>query len=675
MFYLKVVLTGLLLLGVNIFVQAQNSLRGTITSQETNEPVVGATIFIENTTVGTISDEEGKFLLNNIPSGFNRIVVSHIGFKTHTGRLGGNPSLNIKLKVNVTALKEVDIQASRDKQWERLLKQFEKSFFGNTLNGRQCKILNPWVIELSRDREGTITGFSTDLIQIENSALGYQIDFWLEKIEIKNNQTTYSGKPLFTPLDPQDESEKLRWQKNRKRTYFGSRQHFIFAMINDQLDALGFEIYKVELDKESQGFKTLDRIRRDELYSNNALVFDDFISVVYTHEEPETGFKNDRNSSTRMAYSGPDQKMVRGGIEISNKVSEKQQVSFLFNRSSKIVLNKEGLIRNPEYLLEYGYWSWERIGDLLPNEYHLDFVEEDKKAPIEVSKPLQNSQVNGFELVNLLVEEDEIKSGGVAKDGIAALSNARFIEASKEVWLTKKDRVLGVEFNGVAKAYPIKILERHEAVNDLVGDKPVLITYCPLCGSGMAFDPVVNGQKKRFGISGLLYNSDVLLYDQESESLWSQIESKSISGEMSGTKIEHLPTYHMSWEDWKSKFPNSLVMTRETGHNIDYDQSAYKGYEKTPRLMFPVKDLNPYLATKELVIGIELNGKYKAYTLKKLKKNKKPMEDIVGGQKILITYYPKSNSAVITDENDQILPSTRLYWFAWYAFHPDTELH
>ena len=130
--------------------------------------------------------------------------------------------------------------------------------------------------------------------------------------------------------------------------------------------------------------------------------------------------------------------------------------------------------------------------------------------------------MKGFDLSNASIPVDEIKDGGPPKDGIPAIDQPEFKKASA-VQLDEQTRVMGVKVNEVAKAYPVPIMNYHEIVNDMFAGRPVVVTYCPLCGSGIAFDAAIDGERKTFGVSGLLYNSDVLLYDRQTESLWSQI--------------------------------------------------------------------------------------------------------------------------------------------------------
>ena len=122
---------------------------------------------------------------------------------------------------------------------------------------------------------------------------------------------------------------------------------------------------------------------------------------------------------------------------------------------------------------------------------------------------------NGFVLSNLRIPLEEIKGGGPPKDGIPSIDKPIFEKAAEATWLKAEDNVLGLVVNGIARAYPIRIMNWHEVVNDVIGDQPIVITFCPLCGSGIAFDAKIDGQAHSFGVSGLLYNSDVLLYDRE----------------------------------------------------------------------------------------------------------------------------------------------------------------
>lgn len=280
----------------------------------------------------------------------------------------------------------------------------------------------------------------------------------------------------------------------------------------------------------------------------------------------------------------------------------------------------------------------------------------------------------GFDLKNSSIPISEIKDGGPPKDGIPSIDNPAFLNARKAT-LKDDERILGITENGVAKAYPIKILNYHEIVNDEFDGKPVVVTYCPLCGSGVAFDAEVKGKILKFGVSGLLYNSDVLLYDRQTGSLWSQLEYKAISGPMAGKELEVLPTANTTWKSWKQKHPETVVLSEETGFKRDYSQNPYPGYGESSTLFFAVSAENDEFHPKEMVTGIEIEGASKAYPFSELEKTgKQIIRDSIKDKVIEIHYDAESKSAEIFDAAGNPLPAVTNFWFAWFAFHPDTEI-
>jgi len=150
---------------------------------------------------------------------------------------------------------------------------------------------------------------------------------------------------------------------------------------------------------------------------------------------------------------------------------------------------------------------------------------------------------NGFELKGALVPKSEILEGGPPKDGIPALMRPQFV-TQKQIkgMFGKAEKAIVVEFQGKQKAYPISILNWHEIVNDSIGGKAIVVTYCPLCGTGMVFDAKIGNQVLSFGVSGLLYKSDVLLYDRQTNSLWSQIWRKAITGRYKSRELKLIPS-------------------------------------------------------------------------------------------------------------------------------------
>lgn len=287
--------------------------------------------------------------------------------------------------------------------------------------------------------------------------------------------------------------------------------------------------------------------------------------------------------------------------------------------------------------------------------------------------------MNGFDLDGALVPATEILSGGPPKDGIPAIDKPVFIKASAAKNMRDDERVLAITRNGISKAYPVRIMNWHEIVNDRFGDETIAITYCPLCGSGIAFKADVANRSLRFGVSGLLYNSDVLLYDRQTQSLWSQILSKAVTGPMKGSMLTAIPITHTSWADWRKQQPDTLVLSDETGFKRDYEDNPYAGYDKREEIIFPVRFRAQGYHPKEQVFGLKINDKAKAYPFVELAKASKEdiieIKDSIDGQNITVRFDKKHKSAQAFDAQGKQIAGVTLYWFAWYTFNPQTTVY
>ena len=289
--------------------------------------------------------------------------------------------------------------------------------------------------------------------------------------------------------------------------------------------------------------------------------------------------------------------------------------------------------------------------------------------------PVAVSQKNGFILDNALIPSDQIMSGGPGRDGIPSLDNPTFVNASSATSLSPKDRVLGIEINGVARAYPIRILNYHEIVNDIVGGEAIVITYCPLCGSGMAFKAEINGKDLEFGVSGLLYNSDVLLYDRQSGSLWSQILRTAVTGSMKGTRLNAVPLSHTTWRDWQTRHPQTEVLSTDTGYRRNYRANPYPNYGRSGKLYFPVSEESRLYKRKSMIMGLEVDGQFKAYPFEELENGSTPFTDEFNGERFEVRYDHTNQTAQIFTGGGDEVPTLIAFWFAWYAFHPEGEVY
>ena len=283
---------------------------------------------------------------------------------------------------------------------------------------------------------------------------------------------------------------------------------------------------------------------------------------------------------------------------------------------------------------------------------------------------------NGFDLKNASVPDSLVLQGGPPRDGIPAIDEPAFESADEASWLKNDDRVIGVSRGGLARAYPIRILNWHEIVNDSFDGDPVLVTFCPLCGTGIVFEPK-GGARADFGVSGLLYNSDVLLYDRETESLWSQILAEAVAGPRVGETLKVLPSSHTTWGAWRADNPGSIVLSRETGFFRDYDRDPYAGYERSPSIFFPVANAveEGGLHPKERVMGLRVGDLAKAYPYSVLASRDEAMfSDTVGDDDFVIHWDKDKQVAWATDDSGTVVTTTEGFWFAWYAFFPETEV-
>ena len=311
-------------------------------------------------------------------------------------------------------------------------------------------------------------------------------------------------------------------------------------------------------------------------------------------------------------------------------------------------------------------------GPLTPEEIN------EKADKLLKSKPLELTQKDEIKTLpdgtKYIVHPNKLLSGGPPKDGIPSIDKPKFAsveEANK--FVRDEELVLGINLNGDKRAYPFQILVWHEIVNDVVGNKPVAVTYCPLCGTGIAYERTIGNEAVEFGVSGLLYNSDLVMYDRKTDTLWDQVNGRAIIGELTGTRLKQVPIDTVTWGDWKKLYPDTKVLSRETGFIRSYGRTPYGDYDTSRSIYFPVENEDLRLHPKEVIFGIEVDGKFKAYTEEDLKKSGK-IEDTFNKVNLIVE---RSDAGLVTvknkDTNESIIP-VRSFWFAWFAFHPDTEL-
>lgn len=214
---------------------------------------------------------------------------------------------------------------------------------------------------------------------------------------------------------------------------------------------------------------------------------------------------------------------------------------------------------------------------------------------------------------NWLIPEDEVRSGGVGRDGIPAISDPNFNVVSEQDYLENDDLVVGFSYEGNVVAYPHNVLDWHEIINDAISDLNFAIVYCPLTGTATAWDRKINGQVTTFGVSGLLYNTNIVPYDRATKSNWSQLFNGAVWGTNKGRKAKNHMVVETSMSTWKQLYPASKVMNFSTDYARDYGRYPYGDYKNSKQLIFPVKYEDNRLHKKERVHAIIVNGKARVY--------------------------------------------------------------
>lgn len=321
---------------------------------------------------------------------------------------------------------------------------------------------------------------------------------------------------------------------------------------------------------------------------------------------------------------------------------------------------------------------------------------------------------------------EDLYKGCRSVDCIPSIDTPRF-EPADVIWMYDGYLVIGIEYNGIAKAYPISILDRHEIVNDTFANTKVVVSYCPLCNSAVAFvAPIINGRAAEFGVSGRLYKSDLVMYDRVTYSFWSQIEGQVIVGPLAGASpvIERIPVDIATWEGWTNRHPDTVVLSRPTNadavggqpptraegerekRQFDYSEDPYRWYRGNESDTNGLEVNDKRLPNKATVIGIETDQGSKAYE-RDVVAVEKIINDTIQGQSIVVVYdeaadqirafqRPTTSEMILsdgllkdgnaqwtlmgqpqtgTDTPLEMLQTMPVYWFAWASFHPETELY
>jgi hypothetical protein len=276
-------------------------------------------------------------------------------------------------------------------------------------------------------------------------------------------------------------------------------------------------------------------------------------------------------------------------------------------------------------------------------------VPQASESPREEDVPSGLDLALGDDVADLpapLIPLSAIRSGGPPPDGIPSIDAPAFVTVPEVDFLSDDEAVMAVEIDGEARAYPLQILMWHEIVNDTIAGVPVAVTYCPLCNSALAYDRRVADRVVTFGTSGLLWNSALIMYDRQTESLWSHFTGQAVVGHLTGTELQTFPVATVSWRTWREAHPDGLVLSLQTGFQRDYGANPYPGYDDFDGRPFLFQgEIDGRFTAMTRMVGIERDGAAVGVPLTVLSEQRVVATEL-GGEPLVVFWEPGTASAL-----------------------------
>ena len=365
--------------------QAQSRVDGRIVDKLSSQPLVGVNVFFSKTTLGSTTDDNGFYSINNIPAGQYELVVSMIGYEIEREDMIVHNeekfTINFRLNQQTIRMSEINVTANTDKAWKKNYGIFKRKFLGTTKNGEACTILNEFVLSFSKS-DKIFRAQASQPLQIENPGLGYKITYLLDNFEIEDQEVRYSGDLFFEEANTSSKRQKSKWKKNRQKAFKGSLRHFLFTIneryhlrfqvanglaterkswkkisgrSKDPLVREGFEIFFNKKDlfgssmivpSEFKPLKNEVLVYPGQNESEPLLSFEGRMMIIYIKESPELTYMMENDSPATY-----------------------KQTSYLLLRADSVYFDKSGRYFEPFMIEQQGYSSWERVGDQLPFDY------------------------------------------------------------------------------------------------------------------------------------------------------------------------------------------------------------------------------------------------------------------------------------------------------------------
>lgn len=351
--------------------QQNIQISGWVRDMKTKDPIVGVNVYLNGTTIGAVTDQFGNYSISNVSRDNYVVVFSFVGYElvSYTLKPGSNNyyAVNCLMVDKVFTLEQVEVSSSPfidESDWPKFYRLFKSQFIGNTSFASRCNILNPEVLNFAFNNDTeTYYAYADEPIIMENQALGYIVYFNLINYEANQMDARFHVVARFEELESKSRGLQKRWKKNRIKSYLGSPFHFFKSLASGTLEHEGYSIFLMDKDKlEKRSIKS-DEVLKIGANGNKYLSFDEYLAIEYHREYEPIEYREYVNRDNPFYYSGVSTEKI--GIRNSNP-----QSTVLELKSNDIRIYKSGQVQSPENLVYYGYWSWERMAELMPVNYN-----------------------------------------------------------------------------------------------------------------------------------------------------------------------------------------------------------------------------------------------------------------------------------------------------------------
>jgi hypothetical protein len=343
---------------------AQGKVKGNVVDALSGEQLGFANVFINNTTIGTNADENGNFVLRNIPQGAHEVIVSYVGHQNSQTRIDirDTSTVSIVVRLAPVQMKDVEIVGTRDAEWEKQLEKFKKLFLGYTGRNGEIKIVNPYALNFNEDKDGNFSATCSEVLEIENYQLGYNLSYQMQSFIVTRSAYNIVGTTLFREMQTTDPGLMKRWNDNRISTYEGSYRHLFKSIIDGKFEKSGFELFE----------ETGSKFQRTNIFYENL----DKVVSKYSVNGTLKALPKDLYKLTVPKRLEVHYKRKNAPSKYYKDVA--WPVSWIETTEGYLILNKNGLVMNYWMMTVSGDMTYSRVGEMLPRNYSPDVEYKDK---------------------------------------------------------------------------------------------------------------------------------------------------------------------------------------------------------------------------------------------------------------------------------------------------------